>query len=73
MTGRPRAPLVLEGGELVVAAVAAAKTQEAVGQRAAFEEGGELVLHELGNVGRSDGFGLGEEGRRRYSVICSGR
>ena len=44
-------------------AVAAAQPQEAVGQDAAFEEGVELVLHKLRQIGASGGFGLREEGR----------
>ena len=46
-----------------MAAVTAAQAQEAVGQDAAFEEGVELVLHELRQVGSGCRFGLGEEGR----------
>jgi hypothetical protein len=46
-----------------VAAVAAAQSQEAVGQDAAFEEGVELVFDELRQVGDGSVFGLGEEGR----------
>ena len=57
------APLAAEGDQLVVAAVAAAQPQEAVGQDAAFEEGVELVLHELRQIGSGGGFGLGDEGR----------
>jgi hypothetical protein len=45
------APLAAEGHELVVAAVAIAQPQKAVGQDAAFKEGVELVLHELRRVG----------------------
>jgi hypothetical protein len=37
-------------------------TQEALGQDAAFEEGVELILDELRQVGASSAFGLGEEG-----------
>ena len=44
-----------------MAAVTAAKTQEAVGQDAAFEEGVELVPHKLRQVGA--GSGLRDEGR----------
>lgn len=44
------APFAAEGDQLVVAAVATAQAQEAVGQDAAFEEGVELVLHELRQV-----------------------
>ena len=46
-----------------VAAVAAAQPQEAVGQDAAFEEGVELVLHELRQFSAGRDFGLREEGR----------
>ena len=53
----------VRGDQLVVAAVAAAQPQEAVGQDAAFEEGVEFVLHELRQVGTCGGFGLGDEGR----------
>ncbi len=64
------APLAAEGDELVVAAVTAAQPQKAVGQDAALEEGVELVLHELRQVGAGGIFGLGKE---RGSVVCSGR
>ena len=57
------APLAAEGDQFVVAAVNAAQPQEAVGQDAALEEGAELVLHELRQIGPGGGFGLGEEGR----------
>ena len=57
------APLAAKGYKLVVAAVAAAQAQEAVGQDAAFEEGVELVLDELRQVGSGGSFGLGDEGR----------
>ena len=40
-------PLAVEGDELVVAAVAAAKAQESVLQNAALEKRVELVLDEL--------------------------
>jgi hypothetical protein len=40
----------------------AAQAQEAVGQDAASEEGVELVLHKLRQVGPGGSFGLGEEG-----------
>ncbi len=56
-------PLAAEGNQLVVPAVAAAQPQEAVGQDAALEDGVELVLHGLRQVGAGRGFGLGEEGR----------
>ncbi|MBK8763788.1 MAG: hypothetical protein IPM01_03835 [Burkholderiaceae bacterium] len=45
------APLATEGDELVVAAVAAAQSQEAVREDAALQERVELVLHELRQVG----------------------
>ena len=57
------APLAGEGDPLVVAAVTAAQAQEAVREDAAFEEGVELVLHELRQVGADGIFGLGKEGR----------
>ena len=57
------APLAAERDEFVVAAVAAAQSQETVGQDAAFEEGVELVFDELRQVGAGSVFGLGEEGR----------
>jgi hypothetical protein len=44
-----------------VSTVAAAQAQEAVGQDAAFEEGVELVLHELRQAGSGGGFGLAEK------------
>ena len=37
--------------------------QKAVGQDAAFEEGVELVLDELRQIGAGSGLGLGDEGR----------
>ena len=55
--------LQLQGDELVVAAVAAAQTQEAVGQDAAFEEGVELVLDEMRQVGSGGRLSLRQEGR----------
>ena len=42
--------------------VGAAQAQETVGQDAAFEEGVELILDKLRQVGASSDFGLGEEG-----------
>jgi hypothetical protein len=45
-----------------VAAVAAAQPQEAVGQDAAFEEGVELGLDELGQVGAGSSLDVREEG-----------
>ena len=58
--GAKAAAFAAEGNRPVVAA---AQAQEAVGQDAAFEEGVELVLHELRQVGAGSVFGLGEEGR----------
>ena len=60
--GAKATPLAAEGDQLVVAAVAAAQAQEAVGQDAAFEEGVELVFDELRQVRARSIFGLGEEG-----------
>lgn len=57
------APLATEGDQLVVAAVAAAQAQEAVGQDAALEKRVELVLDELRQVGACSIFGLRDEGR----------
>ena len=57
------AALAAEGDELVVAALAAAQPQEAVGQDAAFEEGVELFFDELRQVGAGSVFGLRDEGR----------
>ena len=61
--GLQAAPLAAERDQLVVAAVAAAQAQEAVGQDAALQEGVELVLDEPRQVGAGSVFGLGEEGR----------
>ena len=49
-----------------------------MGQDAAFEEGVELVLHELRQVGTGSGLGLGVKVAacyctRRYRVVLSGR
>ncbi len=52
-----------EGQQLVVAAVAAAQAQEAVGQDAALEEGVELVFDELRQVCAGCVYGLSEERR----------
>ncbi len=57
------APPAAEGDQLVVAAVAAAQAQEAVGEDAALQEGVELVPHELRQVGASLGLSLLDEGR----------
>ena len=61
--GAKATALAAEGPQLVVAAILTARAQEAVGQDAAFEEGVELVLDELRQVGAGSVFGLGEEGR----------
>ena len=61
--GEKPAPLAAERDQLVVAAVAAAQSQEAVGQDAAFEEGVELIFDELRQVGAGGVFSLGKEGR----------
>jgi len=55
------APLAAEGNELVVAAVATAHPQEAVGQDAALEKGIELVLDEPGQLGTGARFGVSDE------------
>ena len=44
-------------------AITAAQPQEAEGLDAALQEGVELVLDELRQIGPGDGFGLGEGGR----------
>jgi hypothetical protein len=61
--GAKTAPLAREDDQLVLGAVAATQAQEAVRQDAAFEEGVELVLDELRQVGAGLGLGLREEGR----------
>jgi hypothetical protein len=60
--GEP-SPLAAERDQLVVAAVTAALPEEAVGQDAAFQEGVELVLDELRQVGACSVLGLRDEGR----------
>ena len=50
-----------ERDKLVVAAVAAAQAQEAVGQDSTLEEGVQLVLDELRQVGAGAGFGVGDD------------
>jgi len=57
------APLATEGDQLVVAAVAAAQSQEAVREDAALQERVELVLDELRQVDPSGRLCLGDEGR----------
>ncbi len=57
------APFAGERHQLVVPAVAAAQTQETVGQNAACEECFKLILDELGNAGPGCGFDLSEKGR----------
>ena len=52
-----------EGDQLVIPAVATAQTQKAVGQDAALQEGVELVLHKLRQIGAGGRLGLLEEGR----------
>ena len=64
--GAKATALAAEGPQLVVAAILTARAQEAVGQDAAFEEGVELVLDELRQVGAGSVFGLGEERRSCY-------
>ena len=56
------ASFAAEGHKLVVPAVAAMQAQEAVGQDAAFQEGVELVLHKLRQIGANRGLSLLEEG-----------
>jgi hypothetical protein len=58
-----------------VAAILAAQAQEAVGQDAAFEEGVELFLDELRQVGASSVFGLDEErrGMLLHQQLSAGR
>ena len=58
------AALAAEGQQLVVAALAAAQPQEAVGQDAALEEGVELVLDEPRQLGSGAGLGVGDEAGR---------
>jgi hypothetical protein len=61
--GAEPASFVTEGEQLVVPTSAAAQAQEATDQDAAFEEGVELTLDELQQVGASSCFGLREESR----------
>ena len=61
--GAEAALLAAERDQLVVAAVAAAQAQEALGQDDALQEGVEPVLDELRQVGAGCVFGQGEEGR----------
>ncbi len=56
-------PLATEGQQLVVPAIPAAQAQEPVGQDTALQEGVELVLDELRQVGTGGLFGLSEERR----------
>jgi len=62
--GAKPAPPTAARHQLLVAAVAAAQAQEAVGQDAAFEEGVELVFDELRQFGAGLSLNLREEGRR---------
>jgi len=72
------APLAAERDQLVMPAVTATQAQEAVRQDAAFEEGVELVLHKLRQVGAGCSLSLIEEDggvllHQVYSVVCSVR
>jgi hypothetical protein len=60
--GAESAALAAEIQQLVVAAVATAQAQEAVGRDAALEEGVELVLDELRQVGPGGHLCVGDEG-----------
>jgi len=62
--GARDAPLAAEGQRFVVAKLAAAQPQEAVGQDAAFEEGVELVVDEARQFGPGTGLGVGDEAGR---------
>jgi hypothetical protein len=61
--GAKATALAAESQQLVVAAILAAQAQKAVGQDAASEEGVELFLDELRQVGAGSVFGLDEERR----------
>jgi hypothetical protein len=61
--GKKPARLATERHPLVAAAVATAQAPEAVGQDAAFEEGVDLVLDELRQIGACSVFGPRTEGR----------
>jgi hypothetical protein len=63
------APLAAERDQLVVTAVAAAQSQEAVREDAAFEERVELVFDELRQVGAGSVFRLGKEGRQSAAYL----
>lgn len=52
---------VVEVQQLVVAALAAAQSQEAMGQNAALKEGVELVFDEAWRLGTGTGVGVGDE------------
>lgn len=56
-------PVAAESDHLVVVTVIAAQPQGAVGRDAAREEGVELVLYELRQVGSCRRLRLGDEGR----------
>jgi hypothetical protein len=62
--GAEPAALAAEGQQLVVTAIAAAQSQEALRQDAALEEGVELVLDEPRQLGPGAGFGVGDEAGR---------
>jgi hypothetical protein len=62
--GLQPAALAAEGQQLVVAALAAAQSQEPVRQDAALEEGVKLVLDELRQLGTGAGLGVCDEAGR---------
>ena len=72
--GAKATALAAESQQLVVAATLAAQAQKAVGQDAASEEGVELFLDELRQVGVGSVFGLDEERRgmllHRHATEC---
>ena len=72
--GAKATALAAESQQLVVAATLAAQAQKAVGQDAASEEGVELFLDELRQVGAGSVFGLDEERRsmllHRHATEC---
>lgn len=60
--GAEAAPLAATGDQIAVFTGAALQAQEALGQDAALEEGVELILDELRQVGPGSIFGLDEAG-----------
>ena len=62
--GANAAPFAAGSHQLVVAAIAAAQAQEAVGQDAAFEEGVELVFDDVRRRGGGAGLDVGDEAGR---------